>query len=81
MGTVVKYQRSQGPTRKSRKARRYNSVMDESRNTAPGIEVREKQLNRLEQGFVTGVFEAFANRTLTEEEFRLLIAQVTDPHN
>ena len=60
---------------------RYKGPMNETRYTAPGIEVQEKQLNRLEQGFVTGVFEAFANRTLTEEEFRLLIAQVTDSHN
>lgn len=55
--------------------------MTEQRFTAPGIEVSEKHLNRLEQGFVTGVFEAFANRTLTEEEFRALIAQVTDQHS
>jgi hypothetical protein len=61
--------------------RRYKSAMNESRYTAPGIEVQEKQLNRIEQGFVTGVFEAFANRTLTEDEFRALIAQVTEPHN
>ncbi len=54
--------------------------MNEMCFTAPGIEVREKPLNRLEQGFVTGVFEAFANRTLTEEEFRVLIAQVADHH-
>jgi len=52
--------------------------MNESRLTTSGIEVREQPLNRMEQGFVTGVFEAFANRTLTEEEFRVLIAQVTD---
>lgn len=45
---------------------------------APGIVVHEKQLSPHEQGFITGVFEAFANRTLTEEEFRALIAQVTD---
>lgn len=45
---------------------------------APGIVVQEKQLSPHEQGFVTGVFEAFANRTLSEEEFRALIAQVTD---
>lgn len=49
--------------------------------TTAGIEVQEKQLSRHEQGFVTGVFEAFANRTLTEEEFRLLISQVTDAHD
>lgn len=55
--------------------------MMEQRFTAPGIEVREKPLSPHEQGFVTGVFEAFANRTLTEEEFRLLIAQVTDTHD
>jgi hypothetical protein len=52
--------------------------MQEARIMASGIVVQEKQLSAHEQGFVTGVFEAFANRTLTEEEFRALIAQVTE---
>lgn len=53
----------------------------EHRYIESGIEVHETTLNQMEQGFVTGVFEAFANRTLTEEEFRALIAQVTEPQD
>jgi hypothetical protein len=44
----------------------------------PGIEVHEQVLNSQEQGFLASMFEAWANRTLTEAEFRLLIAQVTE---
>jgi predicted hydrocarbon binding protein len=80
LGTVSKYRRSHVTTSGQRKTRRYKGSMNEHCYTAPGIEVREKPLNRLEQGFLTGVFEAFANRTLTEEEFRVLIAQVADHH-
>ena len=44
----------------------------------PGIEVQEHLLNKQEHGFLANMFEAWANRTLTEAEFRLLIAQVTE---
>jgi hypothetical protein len=37
---------------------------------APGIEVQEQQLNPAEAGFLTGMFEAWANRTMTEADFR-----------
>ncbi len=43
----------------------------------PEIEVQEHVLNQAELGFVSGMFEALANSTLTEAEFRLLLAQVT----
>jgi hypothetical protein len=75
---VASRQRSHAPTADTHAARRYNSAMQEARIMASGIVVQEKQLSAHEQGFVTGVFEAFANRTLTEEEFRALIAQVTE---
>jgi hypothetical protein len=36
----------------------------------PGIEVHEQTLNSRELGYLSGVFEAWCNRTVTEEEFR-----------
>jgi hypothetical protein len=56
-----------------------NASMSQTNHTTSGIEVQEHTLNRQELGFVSGVFEALANSTLTEAEFRLLLAQVTDP--
>ena len=47
-------------------------------STTPGFEVYEQTLNKHEQGFLSGVFEAWSNRTLTDAEFRLLIEQVTE---
>jgi hypothetical protein len=47
----------------------------------PGIEVHEHLLNKQEHGFLANMFEAWSNRTLTEAEFRLLIAQVTEPES
>lgn len=49
----------------------------------PGIEVHEQVLNRFERGYLTGVYEAWAARTLTEADFReameVLIAQSEEP--
>lgn len=53
--------------------------MNETSCPAPGIEVQELKLNRAEAGFVSNMFEALANNTMTEAEFRLLLAQVTEP--
>jgi hypothetical protein len=39
-------------------------------SAAPGIEVREQPLNCAEAGFLAGMFEAWANRTMTEADFR-----------
>jgi hypothetical protein len=44
--------------------------MSQINNTTPGIEVREQMLNQAELGFLSGVFEAWANRTMTEADFR-----------
>lgn len=55
--------------------------MNQTTCTAPGIEVHELSLNRYEAGFVSNMFEALANNTLTEAEFRLLLAQVTEPED
>jgi hypothetical protein len=53
--------------------------------TTPGIEVREHTLNKRELGFLSGVFEAWANQTLTETDFRdameLLMARGSDLDN
>jgi hypothetical protein len=55
-----------------------NESMNEQ-DTTPGIEVHEQVLNRFERGYLTGVYEAWAARTLTEADFReameVLIAQ------
>lgn len=53
--------------------------MNSTQTTAPGIEVQEQPLNQTELGFVSGMFQALANNTMTEAEFRLLLAQVTEP--
>jgi len=53
--------------------------MSEPNSKTPGIEVHEQALNKAELGFVSGMFEALANSTMTEAEFRLLLAQVTEP--
>jgi hypothetical protein len=52
--------------------------MNQTNDTAPGIDVHEQPLNQSELGFISGMYEALANRTMTEAEFRLLLAQVTD---
>ena len=61
-----------------------NEPMEEQDNT-PGIEVHEQVLNRYERGYLTGVYEAWAARTLTEADFReameVLIAQGEEPSN
>jgi hypothetical protein len=44
--------------------------MKQQYSLAPGIEVQEQSLNRAEAGFLTGMFEAWANRTMTEADFR-----------
>ena len=44
--------------------------MNQAISTAPGIEVSEQALNKQEIGFLTGVFEAWSNRTMTEADFR-----------
>ena len=44
--------------------------MDEIHSRTPGMEVEEHELNQQELGFLSGVFEAWANRTLTEADFR-----------
>ncbi len=44
--------------------------MGEVINLNLGIEVTEQALNRAEAGFLSGVFEAWANRTMTEADFR-----------
>ena len=46
-----------------------NEPMEEQEGT-PGIEVHEQALNRFERGYLTGVYEAWAARTLTEADFR-----------
>jgi hypothetical protein len=56
----------------------YKRSMSEANCKAPEIEVHEQVLNRSELDFVSGMFEALANSTLTEAEFRLLLAQVTE---
>lgn len=48
----------------------YKGIMSHANNLAPGIEVREQMLNQAELGFLSGVFEAWANRTMTEADFR-----------
>lgn len=53
--------------------------MNQTSCIAPGIEVHELSLNRSETGFVASMFEALANNTMTEAEFRLLLMQVTEP--
>jgi len=61
---------------------RINDSMDQQDNTT-GIEVHEQVLNRFERGYLTGVYEAWAARTLTEADFReameVLIAQGEEP--
>lgn len=53
--------------------------MNQPNNMTPGIEVREQMLNKAELGFLSGIFEAWANRTMTEADFRsameLLLSQ------
>ena len=44
--------------------------MKQQYSLAPGIEVQEQDLNSAEAGFLTGMFEAWANRTMTEADFR-----------
>jgi hypothetical protein len=44
--------------------------MNNSDCNTPGFDVREQTLNSRELGFLSGVFEAWCNRTLTDEEFR-----------
>ena len=44
--------------------------MKEPDDATSGIEVTEQTLNPHELGFLSGVFEAWANRTMTEAEFR-----------
>jgi hypothetical protein len=44
--------------------------MKEPDSATTGIEVTEQTLNKHELGFLSGVFEAWANRTMTEAEFR-----------
>jgi hypothetical protein len=59
--------------------------MSEQQYMTPGIEVCEHRLNKREQGFLAGVFEAWANQTLTESDFRdamtLLIAGGSELEN
>lgn len=56
-----------------------NAAMNQPTNMTPGIEVREQMLNKAELGFLSGIFEAWANRTMTEADFRgameLLLSQ------
>ncbi len=44
--------------------------MGEVIHMSQGIEVTEQALNRAEAGFLSGVCEAWANRTMTEADFR-----------
>ena len=44
--------------------------MSQQDNSTPGIEVHEQVLNRFERGYLNGVYEAWAARTLTEADFR-----------
>ena len=53
--------------------------MKQQYSLAPGIEVQEQDLNSAEAGFLTGVFEAWANRTLTEADFRNAMEAVISP--
>jgi len=51
--------------------------MKQQYSLAPGIEVQEQQLNHAEAGFLSGMFEAWANRTMTEADFRNALEVVT----
>lgn len=42
----------------------------EQQDGTPGIEVHEQMLNRFERDYLSGVHEAWAERTLTEADFR-----------
>jgi hypothetical protein len=55
--------------------------MKQQYSLAPGIEVQEQDLNRAEAGFLTGVFEAWANHTMTEADFRNALEAVIAPDN
>jgi hypothetical protein len=44
--------------------------MDQPNTNTPGIEVREQMLSQAELGFLSGVFDAWVNRTMTEADFR-----------
>ncbi len=55
--------------------------MKEHYSLAPGIEVQEQHLNPAEAGFLTGMFEAWANRTMTEADFRNALEAVMSPEN
>lgn len=50
--------------------------MKQQFSLAPGIEVQEQHLNSAEAGFLNGVFEAWANRTMTEADFRSALEAV-----
>jgi hypothetical protein len=52
--------------------------MNETNPYTPGIEVSEQPLNKQELGFLTGVFEAWANRTMTEADFRGAMQMLLD---
>ena len=60
---------------------RYNTAMNQQYSLAPGIEVEELHLNSAEADFLTGMFEAWANRTMTEADFRNALEAVIDPDN
>jgi hypothetical protein len=57
--------------------------MNHAKSYSADIEVHEQTLTQREMGFLTGAFEAWANNTMTEAEFRgameLLLAEAADP--
>jgi hypothetical protein len=55
--------------------------MKQQYTLAPGIEVQEQHLNSAEAGFLAGMFEAWANRTMTESDFRTALEAVLAPES
>jgi hypothetical protein len=58
---------------------RYKATMMEAKHYSPDIEVREQALSEQDMGLISGMFEALANHTMTEADFRgameLLLAE------
>lgn len=78
---VAMRRRRIGPTAGPAAGRRYNGTMKQQLSLAPGIEVQEQPLNSAEAGFLTGMFEAWANRTMTEADFRNALEAVMSKEN
>lgn len=55
--------------------------MNQQYSLAPGIEVQEQALNCAEAQFLNGMFEAWANRTMTEADFRNALEAVIAPEH